>query len=213
MTTVTLEGIKEHNLCLFAVPFLTHMFLLIKYLEKTESSIEFFWPSIIRCLSISPFTNFSQVRLNIQTHWGNFKSTFRKAFYGKGIQSCSNDGSHTFPRGDKNQIAKIHWRHLHFICHRRSLRWDAWWSTTSSFFHVTLYILIHFRPGTQESNTKLNNPFYINIKFDKLLNEIDNVLHLSKNKKIKSYCFKLRCFHILNTVYKLFDNPSYIDET
>ena len=44
------------------------------------------------------------------------------------------------------------------------------------FPHVTLYILIHFRSSTQKSNTNLNNLFfYMNIKFDELLSEIDNV--------------------------------------
>ena len=40
-------------------------------------------------------------------------------------------------------------------------------------FHVSLYVLIHFWTSTQKSNTNFNNLFYMNIKFDKLLNEID----------------------------------------
>ena len=48
-------------------------------------------------------------------------------------------------------------------------------------FHVeaTHYTLIHFWLGTQNSNTNLHNKqsfFYMNIRFDKLLSEIDNVL-------------------------------------
>ena len=38
------------------------------------------------------------------------------------------------------------------------------------------YILIHFRPSTQKLNTNLNNLFYMNIKSDEMLSEIDNVL-------------------------------------
>ena len=29
----------------------------------------------------------------------------------KGIQACSNEGPHHIPRGDKNEIAKIHVHH------------------------------------------------------------------------------------------------------
>ena len=48
-------------------------------------------------------------------------------------------------------------------------------------FHAdaTLYILIHFWLGTQNSSTNLHNKqsfFYMNIRFDKLLSEIDDVL-------------------------------------
>ena len=30
----------------------------------------------------------------------------------KGIQVCSNERSHPIPRGDNNQIIKLHWQHL-----------------------------------------------------------------------------------------------------
>ena len=43
-------------------------------------------------------------------------------------------------------------------------------------FSVTFYTLIHFRLSTQKSNTNLNNHFYMDIKFDELFSEIDNVL-------------------------------------
>ena len=46
------------------------------------------------------------------------------------------------------------------------------------FFNVALYTLLHFLLGTQKSNTILNNLFYMNIKFDQLLSEIDHVLQL-----------------------------------
>ena len=65
---------------------------------------------------------------------------------------------------------------LYGMVTRRSLPWDPWRSTTSLFFHVTLYILIHFGSSTHKSNTNLNNLFYIDTKFDKLLSEIDDVL-------------------------------------
>ena len=58
---------------------------------------------------------------------------------------------------------------------RRSLRWVPWRPTMSLFFIVTLYTLRHFWLKAQMSNTILNIIFYINIKFDELLSEIDNV--------------------------------------
>ena len=48
---------------------------------------------------------------------------------------------------------------LYGMVTRRSLRWVPWRSTTSLFFNVTLYTLIHFWLGTQKSNTNLNNFF------------------------------------------------------
>ena len=58
---------------------------------------------------------------------------------------------------------------------QRSLRWVLWRPKTSLLFIVTLYTLRHFSLSTQKSNTNLNNIFYIIIKFDELLSEIDNV--------------------------------------
>ena len=58
---------------------------------------------------------------------------------------------------------------------RGSLRWVLWRSTTSLFFLVTLYTLIHFWLSTQKLNINLNKIFYINIKFDELLSEVDTV--------------------------------------
>ena len=75
---------------------------------------------------------------------------------------------------------------LYGMVTRRSLRWVPWRSTTSLFCHVTLYILVHFRSSTQKSNTNFNNLFYMNIKFDKLLSEIDNVLQKGEFKLTKS---------------------------
>ena len=75
---------------------------------------------------------------------------------------------------------------LYGMVTRRSLRWVPWRSTTSLFSHVILYILIHFRSSTQKSNTNFNNLFYMNIKFDKPLSEIDNVLQKGKFKLTKS---------------------------
>ena len=61
---------------------------------------------------------------------------------------------------------------------RRSLRSVPWRSTTSLFFHGTLFYFDTFEVKYTEFkyNTNLNNLFYINIKFDELLSEIDNVL-------------------------------------
>ena len=43
------------------------------------------------------------------------------------------------------------------------------------FSMFTIYIVIHFRPGSQEVNTNLNNLIRW-ISFDELLSETDNVL-------------------------------------
>ena len=75
---------------------------------------------------------------------------------------------------------------LYGIVTRRSLRRVPWRSTTLLLSHVSLYILIHFRSSTQKSNTIFNNLFYMNIKFDKLLSEIDNVLQKGEFKLTKS---------------------------
>ena len=63
---------------------------------------------------------------------------------------------------------------------RRSRRWVPWRSTTSLLFNVTLYTLAHFWLSTQKSNINLDIFFYMNVKFDELLNEIDNVLQKKK---------------------------------
>ena len=60
---------------------------------------------------------------------------------------------------------------LYGMVTRYSLRWVPLRSTTSLFSHVTLNFLLHFRSGTQMSNTNFNNLFYMIIKFDKLLAE------------------------------------------
>ena len=74
---------------------------------------------------------------------------------------------------------------LYGMVTRRSLRRVPWRSKTSLFSHVILYILIHFRSSTQKSNTNFNNLVYMNIKFDKLLSEIDNVLQKGEFKLAK----------------------------
>ena len=38
--------------------------------------------------------------------WPNFNQTWYKHSWVKGIQVCSDEGSHSFPRGDNNKIAK-----------------------------------------------------------------------------------------------------------
>ena len=56
-------------------------------------------------------------------------------------------------------------------------------STTSLFFNITLYTLIHIWLGTctQKSNTNLTYLFFfMKIKFDKLLSEIGVVLQKRK---------------------------------
>ena len=75
---------------------------------------------------------------------------------------------------------------LYGMVTQRSLRRVPWRSTPLLFSHVTLYILMLFRSNTQKSNTNFNNLFYINIKFDKLLSEIDNVLQKGEFKLTKS---------------------------
>ena len=65
---------------------------------------------------------------------------------------------------------------LYGMVTRRSRLRVPWRSTTLLFSNVTLYILIHLRSSAQKSNTNFNNLFYMTIKFDKLLSEIDNIL-------------------------------------
>ena len=67
---------------------------------------------------------------------------------------------------------------LYGMVTRRSVRWLLWRYTTSLFFNVTFYTLIHFWLGKQKSNTNLHNLFFMNIKFDELImmSEIGHVL-------------------------------------
>ena len=67
-------------------------------------------------------------------------------------------------------------KNLYGMVTRRSLRWVLWLSTTSLFFNVTLYTLIHLWLGIQKSYANFNNFFFMNIKFNELLSEIGNVL-------------------------------------
>ena len=53
-------------------------------------------------------TNF--YNLLLQNHQANFNQTLHRASIGEGIQVCSNEGFSPFPRGDNNEIAKIHWQ-------------------------------------------------------------------------------------------------------
>ena len=55
--------------------------------------------------------------LLLQNHWTNFNKTWHNASLGEGpgIQDCSTEGLRPFPRGDNNEIAKIH-------CRRRILK-------------------------------------------------------------------------------------------
>ena len=75
---------------------------------------------------------------------------------------------------------------LYGMVTRRSLRRVPWRSKTSLFFIVTFYTLRHFWLSTQKSNTNFNNLFYMNIKFDKPLSEIVNVLQKGEFKLTKS---------------------------
>ena len=69
---------------------------------------------------------------------------------------------------------------LHGIVNRRSRRWVPLRSTTSLFFNVTHYTLIHIWLFTQKPNSNFNDRFYMNMKFDKLLSKIDNVLPIKR---------------------------------
>ena len=64
---------------------------------------------------------------------------------------------------------------VHGIVNRRSRRGVPLCSTTSLVFNVTRYTLIHNWLFTQKPNSDLNDRFYMNMKFDKLLSKIDNV--------------------------------------
>ena len=50
--------------------------------------------------------------LLLQNHWANFYLTWHKASLSEVDSICSNEGPRPFPRGDNNEIAKIHWRNL-----------------------------------------------------------------------------------------------------
>ena len=76
---------------------------------------------------------------------------------------------------------------------RRSLRWVPWRSTTSLFVKATLYTIIHFWLGTQKSNINSKNLFYMKIKFDKLLCEIENVLQKRRNKINQVSIIRSKC--------------------
>ena len=68
-----------------------------------------------------PFPRVENYRIP-KIHWQNLKIFFswttvsistklsKMHPWVKGIQICSNDGPRSFPGGDNNQIAKIHWR-------------------------------------------------------------------------------------------------------
>ena len=58
----------------------------------------------------------SQYHLLLQNHWANLIHTNYPWL--KGIQVCSNEGPRPFPRGDNNEIAKIHWQILKIIISR-----------------------------------------------------------------------------------------------
>ena len=48
----------------------------------------------------------------LQNHWTNHNKNGTKHPWVKGIQVCSNTGPHPFPRGDNNEIGKIHVQNL-----------------------------------------------------------------------------------------------------
>ena len=51
--------------------------------------------------------NFSHFHLLLQNHWANFNQIWHNAPLVKGIQGCSNERTHPFPRGDNYKKAKI----------------------------------------------------------------------------------------------------------
>ena len=119
-------------------------FMLLKYniTKPPFQSIDSFWKSFIAHLSwslselswspvvrrlsvrlsirssVRPSVNFSHFHLLLQNRWTNFNQTWHKASLGEGIHVNSNEGSRRFPRGDNNEIAKIHWRNLKFFFSR-----------------------------------------------------------------------------------------------
>ena len=78
-----------------------------------ESSSEFFWSLVVRCLSVCPSdclsVNLSYFQL-LKNHWANFNQTWHKVSLSEGDSSLSNEGPCPFPRGGNYKIVKIHWR-------------------------------------------------------------------------------------------------------
>ena len=65
---------------------------------------------------------------------------------------------------------------LHGMVTRRSLCWVPWSSTTSFFFQCYSLHFITFLARYTEVKYHLKQSFYMNIKFDQLLSEINHVL-------------------------------------
>ena len=56
----------------------------------------------------------------LQNFWVNFNQTWHKHSWVKSIQVCANEGSCLIPRGDNDEIAKIHCRNLRNLFSRTS---------------------------------------------------------------------------------------------
>ena len=79
---------------------------------------------------------------------------------------------------------------------RHSLRKVQWRPKRHCF---SLLISIYFTLGKQKSIAILNNLFYMNMKFDKLLSEIDNVLQKKRELGLRMpNRIRLKEFNISN---------------
>ena len=71
----------------------------------------FKWTFLIKTSLLSAVVvviNFSYFYLLLQNHWANFIQTWHKTFTDEGDSSFLNEGPDPFPRGDNNEIAKVH---------------------------------------------------------------------------------------------------------
>ena len=64
--------------------------------------------SVVIVVVVVVVINFSHFHLLLQNLWAIFNQTWHKHLWVKGIQVCSNEGPHSFPRGDNYKSAKIH---------------------------------------------------------------------------------------------------------
>ena len=77
---------------------------------------ELFWSHGVR-LSVRLSVNFPQFHL-LQNNWTISTKLSTKHHWVKRIPVCLNQGSRPFPRGDNNEVDKIHWRYFKFFFFR-----------------------------------------------------------------------------------------------
>ena len=97
------------------------------WLTWAESWRNLSWLPIVYCPSVCKlfkFIFFSITTRRISTRLGTQHPLV------KGIQVCSNERSHSIPRGDNNQIIKLHWQHLNIFFFSESRLNQTWWKVS-----------------------------------------------------------------------------------